>query len=425
MKLAELQARKNEAVKVMRDLHALAEKEDRGFSDTEQSTWNNANADLERLDQRIEAARRVEGLAVVDNDSPAARALAASTERMEGRPAAETDIVLANDAFRSWIRDGREGLTDEHRAALDRRRATLTPEMRAFAAGTSNVGGYSVAPEFYNQLEVAMKQYGAMLGVGQIIPTASGAVLPFPTFNYTSVVSTIIGEGSGSSTDSSTPFGILNISAYTYRSPLLPVSWEFLQDTAFGEGFITDALGQTHGRGLNAHLTTGTGTSQPKGIVTAATSGKVGTTGQTLSVIYDDLVDLEHSVDPAYRSMGCRWMMHDSSLKVVKKIKDSTGRPIFTPNYDAGISQAAPGEILGYPYVINQDMPVMAANAKSIVFGLLSKYKVRMVRDVVMLRLIERYADQGQVAFLSFMRAGGDLLDAGTNPVKYYANSAT
>jgi len=67
----------------------------------------------------------------------------------------------------------------------------------------------------------------------------------------------------------------------------------------------------------------------------------------------------------------------------------------------------------------------MAANAKSILFGDLSKYQIREVTDVVMLRLNERYAEAHQVAFLAFQRSDGDLVDAGTNPVKHYANSAT
>src|SRR3546814_11673151 len=73
----------------------------------------------------------------------------------------------------------------------------------------------------------------------------------------------------------------------------------------------------------------------PNGLITAATVGKTGTTGQTLTVIYDDLVDLEHSVDPAYREGGnCSFMMADGSVKTIKKIKDSQGRPIFIPGYD-------------------------------------------------------------------------------------------
>src|SRR3546814_16862749 len=77
-----------------------------------------------------------------------------------------------------------------------------------------------------------------------------------------------------------------------------------------GESFVRSRLGTLLGRITNKHCTTGTGGSQPNGLITAATVGKTGTTGQTLTVIYDDLVDLEHSVDPAYREGGnCSFMM--------------------------------------------------------------------------------------------------------------------
>jgi HK97 family phage major capsid protein len=106
---------------------------------------------------------------------------------------------------------------------------------------------------------------------------------------------------------------------------------------------------------------------------------------------------------------------------MVKKLKDTQGRPLFQP----GLANKEPDTINGYPYQINQSMAVMAANAKSIAFGQLSKYFIRNVAQIEVLRLTERYADFGQVGFLAFSRADGNLLDAGTNPVKYYANSAT
>jgi len=281
-----------------------------------------------------------------------------------------------------------------------------------------------VPQDFRNKLEIALKMSGGMLAVADVMRTDTGATLPMPTFNYTNVLATIVGENAASSSDSSTPFGVANLGAFTYRSPILPVSYEFLQDSAFGETFIIDALSGAIARAMNAHFTTGSGTGQPRGVVTDAASGKVGTTGQTLTVIVDDLVDLIHSIDPAYRASGCVFMMHDTSLKVVRKIKDAQGRPIFMPGYD-GLSGAMSDQILGYNISINQDVAVMAASAKSILFGRFDKYKARMVKDITLMRLVERYADNLQVAFLLFARADGRLLDAGTNPVKYYQNSAT
>jgi HK97 family phage major capsid protein len=182
------------------------------------------------------------------------------------------------------------------------------------------------------------------------------------------------------------------------------------------------------GRIQNSHFTTGNGTTQPNGIVTAAGTGKAGLTGQTLTVIYDDLVDLEHSVDPAYRSQpGVGYMMHDSSVKVLRKIKDSQNRPIFVPGYeaDAMINGGAPDRLMGRPIYVNQDMPVMAASAKSILFGQLSKYVVRDVMDLTLFRMTDSaFTLNGQIGFVGFLRTGGNLIDAG-GAVKLYVNSAT
>jgi HK97 family phage major capsid protein len=80
---------------------------------------------------------------------------------------------------------------------------------------------------------------------------------------------------------------------------------------------------------------------------------------------------------------------------------------------------------MGYPVVVNNDVVAMAANAKSILFGDFKRYKIRRARGISLVRLNERYADNLQVGFFAYMRADGNLIDAGTNPVKYYANSAT
>lgn len=429
MTLAELRDKRSKVAREMHALHELANKEDRGFTADEQSNWANMEAEIDKIDGDI---RRLETLGRIGAPQP-------SELRAGGRDPADRRGMGDNGGpalddpyspvFRNYLRYGVDGLDDEERTLLAERRyntANLSDrERRAFTAGTGNTGAYTVPQGFLNQLEIALKAFGGMMQVADILRTDTGATLPMPTFNYTNVLATIVGEGAGSTTDSSTPFGVANLGAFTYRSPMLPVSYEFLQDSAFGEQFIIDALGGSIARALNAHATNGTGSGQPRGVMLDAVAGKVGTTGQTVTVIYDDLVDLVHSVDPAYRNGGAEFMMADSSVKVIRKIKDTSGRPIWLPGYDAGASLNIPDTLLGYAYNVNQDMPAMAANAKSIAFGAFKKYKLRMVRDVTVLRLVERYADQLQVGFLLFARADGRLLDAGTNPVKYYQNSAT
>lgn len=425
MSLAELREKRSKVAREMHTLHELAAKEDRGFTADEQTNWANMEAEVDRIDADI---RRLETLGRIGTPEPS-QLRAGGQEGQRGSGENEGDEYRT--AFGSFLRGGLDLLDGEQRQLMAARRSdgrtlgNLTErEQRAFAAATGNVGGYTVPQGFRDQLEIALKAFGGMMGAADVMYTDTGNTLPMPTFNYTGVKATIIGEGSASLADTSTPFGTANLGAFTYRSPLLPVSWEFLQDSSFGEQYIIDALSRSLAWGLNEHATIGTGSGQPRGVTVDAVSGKVGTTGQTTTVIYDDLVDLEHSVDPAYRPTA-KWMMHDNSVKVLKKLKDTTGRPIWLPGYDAGIGKPMPDTILGYGIQVNQDMPVMAANAKSILFGEFKKYKLRIARDITVLRLAERYADVGQVAFLLFMRADGRLLDAGTNPVKFYQNSAT
>lgn len=407
MSMKELREQLGQRIKAAQDLHAQAVKEDRGFNADENIKWGELNSQIDDLKGRIGTEERAAVLAGIATSSAGIKTL----QTDGGQRSEEGDIETR--AFDEYLKRGLGELPDDLRDIA----------RRSFTAGTNNTGGYAVPQAFYDKLEVALKAWGGLLSVADIIRTDKGNVLPMPTFNYTGVAATIIGEGTGSTSDSSTPFGVVNLNAYTYRSPLLPVSLEFLQDSAFGEGYIVEALGESIARGFNAHATTGTGTGQPKGIVTAATAGKVGASGQTGSVIYDDLVDLVHSVDPAYR-LTSSFMLHDNSLAVVRKLKDTAGRPIFVPGYD-GLGQLMPDTVLGYKAAINQDMATMAASAKSILFGNMKKYKVRIAKDVQVLRLAERYADQLQVAFLLFARMDGNLLDAGTHPVKYYQNSAS
>jgi HK97 family phage major capsid protein len=216
-------------------------------------------------------------------------------------------------------------------------------------------------------------------------------------------------------------FGQVVLKAYKYSSKTVLVPFELLQDSAIDiEAYIAQKLGERIGRITNQHFTTGTGTNQPQGVVPFSTLGKTGANGQTTSVTYDDIVDLEHALEPAYRRRA-RFMMHDQTLRAIKKLKDSQGRPLWLP----GLAVREPDTILGYPYVINQDMPQMAASAKSILFGDFSNYFIRRVMDLTLFRITDKYVETGQVGFLAFMRTDGRGVNAGVSPVVHYANSAT
>jgi HK97 family phage major capsid protein len=395
-------------------LLAKAETENRELSAEEVVSFDKIHGEIDELGKQVERAERQDTLNTELATSTGTRAGRADSDRRD--PSADErkeEVEKENRAFTNFLRYGEQGMVAEDRAIL--------AEKRAQSVGVNAGGGYTVAPAFYNHLEEAQKAFGGMLDAATVITTETGATLPMPTENDVANTGAILAENA-QATNQDDAFGVVNIGAFMYTSKVVLVSLQLLQDSAFDIGsFIAKKLGLRISRIWNTHFTVGTGAgAQPNGIVPASASGKVGLVGQTLSVIYDDLVDLIHSVDPAHRN-NAKFMMHDSSLKVIKKLKDSQGRPLWLP----GLAVKEPDTINGYPYVINQDVAVMAANAKSILFGALDKYFVRKVREISVLALRERYADFGQVGFIGFARADGNLLDAGSNPVKYYQNSAT
>lgn len=294
----------------------------------------------------------------------------------------------------------------------------------AGAIGSQGNGGYLVEPGFQRQLLIAQKAFGGMRAVSREISTATGVALPWPTMDDTNNVATIVGENTPGVNGADLQFGTTAIGAFMYRSGILPISRELLMDSAFDfDSLVRDALAQRFARGQNTHFTVGSGVGQPQGVVTSAPTGATGATGQTTSVIYDDLINLEHSIDPAYRQ-GAIYMMHDTTVKALRKLKDATGRPLLWTDTDALASGAPYLFLNGSPVQINQDMPVMAAGAKSILFGNFNNYVIRDVLGVEITRLNELLAANGQVGFIGFARADGRLISA-VSPIKAYVNSAT
>jgi HK97 family phage major capsid protein len=186
---------------------------------------------------------------------------------------------------------------------------------------------------------------------------------------------------------------------------------QLLQDSATNlDTYVPARLGERIGRIVNERLTIGTGTDMPNGIVNAPTTPAAA----AAEIEYADLLDMEHSVDPSYRRQGAQYMFNDMTLKAIKELQDNENRPLWLPSVRAG----DPDRILGRTYVINQDYADIGTGNVSMSFGLLTKYVARQVNQVVMMRLTERYAEFLQVGFLGFQRWDGDILDAGTNPIK-------
>jgi HK97 family phage major capsid protein len=399
-KLNELREQRSTLAKNLRNL--LDQNPGKSWTPELQAKYDAGLDDIGRIDAELDRHQRI-------LDLEADKAIEAV---LGAKPGTRQGGNTERDMYAQWLRNP-ESLTAEQWGQI---RNTMS-------TGTGSQGGYTVQSEVAAQLIDALKDYSAVRRVATILQTAKGNPLSFPTSDGTAETGELIAENT-TATAADPSFGTAAVNAYKFSSKIVAVPLELLQDAEVDiEEFVNRRLGERIGRSTNAYFTTGSGSSQPYGVMTQATIGKTGIAGQTTSVIADDLIDLVHSVDAAYRLRPCGFMLNDASFGKVRKLKDSQNRPIFIPGWD-GLGKPMPDQILGYPVTVNPDCASMAANALSIAFGDFSKYVVRDALAVTVFRFTDSaYIKLGQVAFLAWHRSGGNLLD--TAAVKTYKNSAT
>lgn len=300
---------------------------------------------------------------------------------------------------------------------------------RAAQSTTDGSGGYTIPQGFQAEIEKAMKAYGGIMETARIWRTTSGNVVDWPKVNDTANRGYLLSEAGNAETSAvKITDAQQQFEAYKLTSGLLRVSAELVEDSAFNiNQVITEFLAERMGRGINYYGTLGSGTSQPKGVVVAAAHGN--NTADDAAITASDFLALQHEVDPAYRVNG-RFMFHDSVLKEIKRqsLTATAGFPFWLPDFASG----EPGTILGNPYTINQDMAVFtqgstSANdaAKIALFGNFQKFVLRLVNNMRLVRLNERFGDTDEIGLVAFWRFDSDLLEAGTHPVKYMRVSAT
>ncbi len=423
--LREKLARNATAMRAMVD---TAKNESRGLNTEERTRWDNMVAEHETIEASIKAAEQIDtietGLAKPQSSTvqPFRSDGATGGKKRDDSPHAQ--------AFSKYLRNGLQGLSQPEQQLMQSRMVSGPGGIQNAQTLTTTGGGYLVPQGFSDQLEEALKFYGGILDNVEVFETETGQPLPWPTDNDTGNKGRILGINT-QLTETDITFSQVTLNAYTGTSDSILVPIQLMQDSYFNlDSYLARKLGTRLGRLINNKCTVGTGTAEPTGLqVAALASGNTtqGATGTATSITYPNLVDLLHLVDPAYRQMPtAKFMFHDSTLKVIRKLVDGQSRPLWQPGISAGFGNGFPNTILDKPYVINNDMPTMAASSYAVLFGDLSKYKLRRVAGgVTMMRLVERYADYLQVGFLGFLRFDGNLIDAGTHPVALWQNSAT
>lgn len=401
MSIQALRERLNSHKKEARNL--LEEKGSATWSAEDKQKFDNLVDEAERIEQQIEAHQRLLDKRADEDftDLPAAEPKAKKSASMQ--------------AAEIYLRTMSKHLTAEQQELIRNTMSTTT----------GSEGGYTVKTDVASSVIEAIASYAGMRQVASRIVTAQGNSLSYPSSDGRTEEGEIIAENV-TATDSDVSFGTVPLNVFKYSSKVITIPIELLQDTtvdiiALLNKRVRDRIGRIQNRMMTA---AGTGTGSPFALVSAAGVGKTGATGQTTTVTYDDLIDLIDSIDEGYGEDAKRFMFGQTMRRTLRKIKDTAGRPIWTPSYDLGMSARTPDLLLGHPVQINNHMPVPAANAKSIAFGDLSQYQIRDSMDVTLFRFEDSpYLKKGQIGFLAWARSGGNLLDP--NAVKVYQHSAT
>lgn len=328
----------------IREVIDSAEAEGRGLDSEELQKIDRIEADIRKADESIEVATRSE-----------ARKVEASVAAKGFIPSVSEERSTS-DIFRSLA-------TGEARSHEFERRAALV--------SSSN----TVPKSFYDQVFDIARLAGPMLEVSDVIATTSGEQLTIPTMTAYSTA-TLTAEGSALSAVEPT-YSSITLNAYKYGF-LAQASNELVQDAGFDlAGHLARQAGNAIGFAANAALTTGTGTVQPLGIATAAGTGVTGGTGVAGAFTADNLIDLAYSVNGSVRRLpSAAFMANGQSIGAMRKLKDTAG------NYLYQVGVGYPDTFAGFRVVENPHVAAIGTGAKSVLFGDLESYKVRLAGGI-------------------------------------------
>lgn len=364
------------------------------------------SADLTSLRAQIDKLEQADADAKAIGES--LRKLAETPKSIEvpGAPDAQSE------ALRSFLKGERRSL-EVTGSALERR--------TGLNVGTSSAGGATLPTTFYGKLWANLILTANLINAGAtVMTTANGDVIQMPATTAHSTAA-LVAEAAALS-ESDPTFVQRSLSAFKY-GVLISVSKELTQDTGVDlEGYLAMQAGRAVGNAFGTHLVSGTGGgTQPTGLLTSTTLGVTGQTGVVGAPSFDNLIDLYHAVIQPYRnSPAAAWLVNDLTAGSVRKLKDTVGRYLWEPSLTAG----EPDRILNKPVYTDPNIPAAALSAKSVVFGDLAAYFVRIVESIRFEQSLDFAFNTDQIVFRCILRGDGILLDQ-TGAVKHYIGAAT
>ena len=265
--------------------------------------------------------------------------------------------------------------------------------------GSDPEGGYLVPDEYEHTLVVALQEENFFRGLAHTIRTSSG--------DHTIPVVASHGEAAWMEEGSAYPesddtFSQVNLGAHKLGTAIR-VSEELMNDSVFDlESYITQEFARRIGTKEEEAFLVGDGNHKPLGVFQGA---EVGVTAAKTAITFDDMMDLYHSLRTPYRR-NASWILNDSTVKAIRKLKDNNGNYIWQPSVQVG----QPDRILSLPYRTSSFVPELAAGNKVIALGDYSYYWIADRQGRKFKRLSELYAANGQIGFLASERVDGRLI---------------
>ena len=412
---------------VYKQMEALKTARANDWTAADQEQWDKMHGEYELLTRQKNTLEEMERLAEQNTPEPAPNA------QPQKRTTPEEDRELmerrAMATFANYILRGDAAIDGEGKKLLKELRKQGTSILDWERRGTNVIatettttyGGYLVPVTLWTELERRMKLFGGMMQACRVINTDDGGLLNWPTNDDTAPTGNWLAEPrSAALTVEDTTFNRVQYNSCTWGT-LAKFTIEMFQDERVNLLMeqITDIFSERAGRALNAAFTTGSGTGRPTGLLTSTSAGK--TAASATAITKAEIIDLVHSIDPAYRTgPNVGFMMNDAILGYIRKLDfgSTNNDPLWQPSYTAGVQD----RLLGYPVYINQDMDsTVAATKKTMVFGDFSKYIIREVQRPSMYLMQERYMDELHKGLVMWCRYDGKLLQS--NAIKHFLQS--
>jgi HK97 family phage major capsid protein len=350
------------------------------------ATYEKMEADVVNLGKEIDRLERQQAL-----DAELNKPVNTPITDKPGQPNPENKTGRASDEYKRAFWNAMRSKTAGYEV------------LNALQVGTDSEGGYLVPDEFERTLVEALQEENIFRTMAKIIQTASGD-RKIPVVASKGTASWVDEEGAIQESDDA--FGQVSIGAYKLAT-MIKVSEELLNDSIFNlESYIAREFARRIGAKEEESFFIGNGTGKPTGIFNATGGAELGVTAASATAItVDEIMDLFYSLKSPYRKNAV-FVMNDSTVKAIRKLKDGNGQYLWQPSISAG----QPDTILNRPVKTSAYVPAIAAGAKTIAFGDFGYYWIADRQGRSFQRLNELYAATGQVGFKATQRVDGKLI---------------